>query len=221
MTKQFMPVEVFLNSMGTLILVRHGQSEYNAQGLWCGFTDSPLTEQGLAEAREAGEAIKDQKLDVVFISDLIRSKQTWEEMAKVLGSQLVPVVAPEIKERDYGELAGQNKWDLKEKYGLEQWMKWRRSWDEVVPGGESLKDVFARVIPYYQQTIEPLLKQGQTVLLSAHGNSLRALVKHLDNISDQDVEKLEIATGGILLYKIDEQGRVISKERRAAIENKA
>jgi 2,3-bisphosphoglycerate-dependent phosphoglycerate mutase len=216
-----MPVEVFLNSMGTLILVRHGQSEYNAQGLWCGFTDSPLTEQGLAEAREAGEAIKDQKLDVVFISDLIRSKQTWEEMAKVLGSQLVPVVAPEIKERDYGELAGQNKWDLKEKYGLEQWMKWRRSWDEVVPGGESLKDVFARVIPYYQQTIEPLLKQGQTVLLSAHGNSLRALVKHLDNISDQDVEKLEIATGGILLYKIDEQGRVISKERRAAIENKA
>jgi len=207
--------------MGTLILVRHGQSEYNAQGLWCGFTDSPLTEQGLAEAREAGEAIKDQKLDVVFISDLIRSKQTWEEMAKVLGSQLVPVVAPEIKERDYGELAGQNKWDLKEKYGLEQWMKWRRSWDEVVPGGESLKDVFARVIPYYQQTIEPLLKQGQTVLLSAHGNSLRALVKHLDNISDQDVEKLEIATGGILLYKIDEQGRVISKERRAAIENKA
>ncbi len=206
--------------MGKLILVRHGQSEYNARGLWCGFVDSPLTAVGLDEARAAGEAITDLKIDTVFVSDLTRSQQTWSEMAKVLGNDVQPIIAPEIKERDYGDLAGQNKWELKDKYGEEQWMKWRRSWDEVIPGGESLKDVYARVVPFYEQTVLPLLKRGQTVILSAHGNSLRALVKYLDCISDQDVEKLEIATGGILIYDVDSDGKVIGKETRAATENK-
>lgn len=208
--------------MGTLILVRHGQSTYNEQGLWAGFIDCPLTEQGLAEARAAGEAIKDQTIDTVFVSDLQRAQQTWGAIADVLQlSDLKPIVTPAIKERDYGDLAGQNKWDLKEKYGEEQWMKWRRSWADEVPGGETLKDVYNRVVPFYEDIVLPLLKEGQTVLLSAHGNSLRALVKYLENISDQDVEQLEIATGGIRLYQIDEAGQVVRRELRAATENKA
>lgn len=208
--------------MGTLILVRHGQSTYNEQGLWAGFIDCPLTEKGISEARAAGEAIKDQKIDTVFVSDLKRAQQTWGAIAEVLNlTALKPVVAPEIKERDYGDLAGQNKWELKEKYGEEQWMKWRRSWADEVPGGETLKDVYNRVVPFYEAKVLPLLKEGQTVLLSAHGNSLRALVKYLESISDKDVEQLEIATGGIRLYQVDGQGKITGRELRAATENKA
>lgn len=209
--------------MAKLILVRHGQSTYNEKGLWAGFIDCPLTDLGREEARAAGEALKDVHIDTVFVSDLLRAQQTWEEMAKVLGCKdIKPIIAPEIKERNYGDLAGKNKWEMKEQYGEEQWMKWRRGWNDDVPGGETLEDVYNRVVPYYQQTILPLLKEGKTVLLSAHGNSLRALVKYLDDISDEDIPKLEIATGGIYVYTISEaDGSIAGKEQRAAVENKA
>lgn len=208
--------------MGKLILIRHGQSTYNEQGLWAGFTDCPLTELGKEEARAAGEAIKDQQIDKVFVSDLVRAQQTWEEVAKVIQhAELEPIVSSELRERDYGELAGLNKWEVKEKYGEEQWLSWRRSWDDPVPGGETLKDVYNRVVPYYEKEILPALKRGETVLVSAHGNSLRALVKYLEKISDEEVANLEIATGGIILYTVDESGEIIDKELRAAIENKA
>ena len=201
--------------MSKLILVRHGQSEYNAKDLWTGWTDVPLTELGRKEAREAGEEIKDLKIDVVFVSDLIRSKQTWEEMAKVLDLEdLITTEAPEIKERSYGILAGLNKWEVKKKYGDEKWLKWRRAWDEPIPNGETLKDVYDRVVPYYEKTILPLLKEGKNVLLSDHGNSLRALVKYLDNIPNDEVYKLEIPTGTVYIYDIDSNGKIIKKEIR-------
>lgn len=201
--------------MSKLILVRHGQSEYNAKDLWTGWIDVPLTELGKIEAKKAGEEIKDLKIDVVFVSDLIRSKQTWEEMAKVLDLEdLVTIEAPEIKERSYGDLAGLNKWEVKKKYGNEQWLKWRRSWDEPIPNGETLKNVYDRVVPYYQKTILPLLKAGKNVLLSDHGNSLRALVKYLDNISNNEIYTLEIPTGTVYLYEIDSNGKIVSKEIR-------
>lgn len=198
--------------MSKLILVRHGQSEYNAKDLWTGWTDSPLTELGRIEAREAGKEIKDLKVDVVFVSDLIRSKQTWEEMAKVLNLEKLPTIeAPEIKERSYGDLVGLNKWEAKKKYGDEQWLKWRRGWDEPIPNGETLKDVYDRVVPFYEKTILPLLKSGKNVLLSGHGNSLRALVKYLDNIPNDEVYKLEIPTGTVYVYDIDSGGKIIKK----------
>jgi 2,3-bisphosphoglycerate-dependent phosphoglycerate mutase len=201
--------------MSKLILVRHGESEYNAKNLWTGWTDSPLTNRGRIEAREAGEEIKDLKVDIVFVSDLIRSKQTWEEMAKVLHLEKLPTIeAPEIKERSYGDLVGLNKWEAKNKYGNEQWLKWRRGWDEPIPNGETLKDVYNRVIPFYKKTILPLLESGKNILLSDHGNSLRALVKYLDNIPDDKIYKLEIPTGTVYVYDIGLNGEIISKEIR-------
>lgn len=201
--------------MSKLILVRHGQSEYNAKDLWAGWIDVPLTEFGRMEAREAGEEVKDLKIDVVFVSDLIRSKQTWEEMAKVLNLENLPTIeAPEIKERSYGDLAGLNKWEAKKKYGDKQWLKWRRGWDESIPNGETLKDVYDRVVPYYEKTILPLLKSGKNVLLSAHGNSLRALVKYLDNIPNDEIWKLEIPTGTVYVYDLDRDGKITNKEIR-------
>lgn len=208
--------------MAKLILVRHGQSTYNARGLWAGAIDCPLTELGRREAREAAEAIADIPIDAVFVSDLRRARQTWHEMAEVLDKdQLEPRVAGALRERDYGQLAGQNKWEAKERYGEAQWRRWRRGWNEDIPGGESLQDVYKRVVPYYRKSILPSLKKGRNVLISAHGNSLRALVKYLDHISDADIPNLEIATGGILLYDIDAAGRIRRRERRAATENRA
>ena len=201
--------------MSKLILVRHGESEYNAKGLWYGWTDIRLSEKGKLEAKEAGEEIKDLKIDIVFVSDLIRSKQTWDEMAKVLKLENLPtIISPEIKERNYGDLTGLNKWEVKEKYGEEQWLKWRRGWNEPIPNGETLKDVSSRTVPYYEKHVLPLLKSGKNVLLSAHGNSLRALVKYLDNISDDEVWKLEIPTGMVYIYDLDSQGKITKKEIR-------
>jgi 2,3-bisphosphoglycerate-dependent phosphoglycerate mutase len=199
-----------------LVLVRHGESEYNAKDLWCGWVDAPLTEKGRLEARRAGEEIKDIKIDVVFVSDLIRSKQTWEEMAKVLGLEsLETIQAPEIKERNYGVLTGLNKWEAKEKYGEEQWLKWRRGWDEPIQNGETLKDVYNRCVPYFQNKVLPLLESGKNVLLSDHGNSLRALVKYLDKIEDSEIYKLEIPTGTVYIYDFDSEGNILKKEIRA------
>ncbi len=201
--------------MSKLILVRHGQSEYNAKDLWTGWIDVPLTDLGRLEAKEAGEEIKDLKVDVVFVSDLIRSKQTWEEMAKVLGLENLPTIeAPEIKERSYGDLAGLNKWEAKNKYGEEQWVKWRRGWDEPIPNGETLKDVYNRAVPFYEKNIFPILKLGKNVLLSSHGNSLRALVKYFDNIPSEDIWKLEIPTGTVYVYDVNEDGKITGKEIR-------
>lgn len=202
---------------GTLILVRHGQSTYNARGIWAGFTDCELTELGRKEARQAARALKGIRPEIVFVTDLKRSVQTWDEMASVLKcSKITPIVAPQLKERDYGDLAGHSKWKLFARYGLRQWLRWRRSWDYPVPGGETLKDVYARAVPYFRRQILPLLEQGKTVLISAHGNSLRALVKYLDRISDKEISRLEIATGGIYLYTISDDGTIVREEHRAA-----
>jgi 2,3-bisphosphoglycerate-dependent phosphoglycerate mutase len=201
--------------MSKLILVRHGESEYNAKDLWTGWLDIPLSEKGKGEAQKAGENIKDIKIDSVFVSDLIRSKQTWQEIARVLGLEnLETIEAPEIKERDYGDFSGKNKLEIKKEYGDEQWHKWRRGWDEPIPNGETLKDVYNRVIPFYTTKIVPLLKQDKNVFLSAHGNSARALVKHLDNLSDKEIENLEIPTGTLYIYDIDNEGKIINKEIR-------
>lgn len=199
--------------MSKLILIRHGESEYNAQDIWCGWTDIPLSEKGREEAKEAGEKIKNIQIDEVFVSDLIRSKQTWEEIAKVLNLEnLKTIEAWEIKERNYGDLTGLNKYKVKEKYGDEQWLKWRRGWNESIKNGETLKDVYDRVVPFYEKNILSLLEQGKNVLVSAHGNSLRALVKYLDEIPDEKISFLEIPTGTVYFYDLDSKGKIIGKE---------
>jgi 2,3-bisphosphoglycerate-dependent phosphoglycerate mutase len=207
--------------MAYLVLVRHGQSEWNAQGLWTGWRDVPLSPEGIAEARRAGEMLRDIPLDIAYTSALTRAQQTLDEIKRVLGREDLPTVAdPALNERDYGDLTGKNKWKILEEYGEEQFLKWRRSWDYPVPGGETLKDVYARVVPYYQRAILPQLREGRNVLISAHGNSLRALVKYLENIPDAEIPKLEIGTGEVYIYHVDPEGRIVGKEIRAVNPNR-
>lgn len=198
--------------MAKLILIRHGRSKWNDLGQWTGWTDIELNEKGHEEAREAAEALRGMKIDKAYTSDLKRAQQTYEEIKSVLNLDIPLVINSAIKERNYGDLAGKNKWKVKEEYGEEQFMKWRRSWDYPIPNGESLKDVYARVVPYYESTIQPELKQGMNILIAAHGNSLRALVKYLEHISDEEIPKLEIGTGEVYVYDIDTEGKVTNKE---------
>lgn len=201
--------------MAYLVLVRHGESEWNAKGIWTGSTDIGLSKKGREEAKMAAESLRGISFQIAFTSVLKRAKETLEEMENVLGIRDLPMVEnAALNERDYGDYTGKNKWEVKKEVGEEAFLKIRRSWDYPIPNGESLKDVYARVVPYYQQQISPELKQGKNVLVSAHGNSLRALVKSLDNISDCDVVKLEIPTGQVLVYQVDQDGKITSKEIR-------
>jgi len=202
--------------MAYLVLVRHGESEWNAKGLWTGWTDIGLSDKGFEEARKAGELLKDIKFDLAYTSVLGRAKQTWEQMSKVLGqTDIVQIEDKALNERDYGEMTGKNKWEIKQQVGEEEFMRLRRSWDYPPPKGESLKMVYERVLPYYEKEILPNLKAGKNVIIAAHGNSLRALIKYLDNISDVDIPNLEMPTGGVYVYQIDNEGKITNKEIRS------
>lgn len=198
--------------MAILILIRHGQSEWNALGKWTGITDVSITEQGKAETRLTAELLRKYHINKAYTSSLRRTHQTLQEIQQVLGLDLDVVMSPALNERDYGDLTGQNKWEIKEKHGHDQWMSWRRSWDAPVPGGETLKDVYARVVPYYQQYIQKDLKTGLNVIVASHGNTLRALMKYLENIADKDIGELEIPLGGACVYQIDTAGNVTNSE---------
>ncbi len=208
--------------MAYLVLVRHGESEWNAKGIWTGWTDITLSEKGREEARTAGELLRDIHFDLAYTSALKRAQQTWEEVQKIIKQEtLTATVDKALNERDYGDLTGKNKWEAKEEMGEEKFMKIRRSWDFPPPNGESLEMVYERVIPYYEKTILPELKDGKNVIIAAHGNSLRALIKYLEDISDEEIPHLEMATGGIYVYKLDTEGKVTSKEIRGNAVNKA
>jgi len=198
--------------MAYLVLVRHGQSEWNALGLWTGQEDIPLTEQGKAEARKAAESLREITLNKAYTSSLTRAKQTLEEIKGALGNaDLETVHDAALDERHYGDYQAKNKWEIKEKIGDEAFTKLRRTWDHPVPNGETLKDVHARVLPYYETHILADLKAGKNVIVAAHGNSLRALMKHLDEVDDDKVHELEIGTGEVIIYEINEDGTVAGK----------
>ncbi|WP_173934508.1 2,3-bisphosphoglycerate-dependent phosphoglycerate mutase [Chelativorans sp. Marseille-P2723] len=200
---------------GTLILVRHGQSEWNLKNLFTGWRDVALSERGHEEAKAAGQRIKAKGLkpDVAFTSALKRAQMTNDHILDVLGLSSLEVIRDQaLNERDYGDLVGLNKDDARKKWGDEQVHIWRRSYDVPPPGGESLKDTGARVWPYYIRMILPRALRGQTVLVSAHGNSLRALVMVLDGLAGDEVAKLELATGVPLIYRLNADSTVASKE---------
>lgn len=199
--------------MANLILVRHGESEWNKKGLWTGLTDIGLSQKGFEESRAAAAKLGNAPLDIVFTSSLLRAKQTLTEIKSVLNlDHLETFENKALNERDYGIYTGKNKWEIQKKVGEEKFQKIRRGWDVPIPNGETLKDVYERAVPYYQTEILPKLRDGKNILVVAHGNSLRALVKYLENLSDTDVENLEIATGEIYIYSINEEGAVVSKE---------
>ncbi|MDO8570921.1 MAG: 2,3-bisphosphoglycerate-dependent phosphoglycerate mutase [Candidatus Daviesbacteria bacterium] len=199
--------------MSYLVLVRHGESTWNAVNAWTGLTDISLDEKGYQVAKQNGEILKNINFDISFTSSLRRAQQTLTEIKKTIIRGDLPVIEnPALNERDYGDLTGKNKQDVEKEYGEEQYQKWRRSWDCPVPNGETLKDVYERVVPYYEQNILPEIEKEKNVLVVAHGNSLRALVKFLENISDSEIPNLEIAVGEIYIYQMDKTGKIISKE---------
>lgn len=199
--------------MSYLVLVRHGESKWNAIGAWTGITDISLDEEGRKKARRDGEFLRGISFDIAFTSKLLRAKQSLDEIKKVLGLRnLETLEDAALNERDYGDLTGKNKLEVEKKYGEKQYLRWRRSWDYPVPNGETLKDVYQRVFPYYEKKILPELRKGKNVLVIAHGNSLRALVKYLENISEKEIPHLEIETGEIYTYQMDRNGKILSKQ---------
>ena len=202
-----------------LVLVRHGQSDWNLKNLFTGWRDIDLTEKGVAEAREAGRKLKAQgiKFDVAFTSVLKRAQRTLDLMLTELGQTTIPVFKdPALNERDYGDLVGLNKDDARKKWGEEQVHIWRRSYDVAPPGGESLKDTLARALPYYVTDILPRVLRGERVLVSAHGNSLRALVMVLDKHTPDSITKLNLDTGVPMIYRLNADSTVASKLDLAA-----
>lgn len=200
--------------MAYLVLVRHGQSEWNLLGQWTGITDVELTDEGRAEARRAGKMLEDITLHKAHTSKLKRAKETLDEITSHLVSELEQTEHEALNERDYGDLTGKNKWQVRDEHGEEKFMQWRRSWDYPVPGGETLKDVSDRVLPYYEEHILEDLKKGRNIIVAAHGNSLRALMKYLENIPDDKAHEVEIMTGEVLVYEISDDGTVVQKEVR-------
>jgi 2,3-bisphosphoglycerate-dependent phosphoglycerate mutase len=202
-----------------LVLVRHGQSDWNLKNLFTGWRDVDLTDKGVAEAREAGRKLKAQgiKFDVAFTSALKRAQRTLDLMLDELGQATIPVIKDQaLNERDYGDLVGLNKDDARKKWGEEQVHIWRRSYDIAPPGGESLRDTAARVLPYYVTEILPRVLRGERVLVAAHGNSLRALVMVLDKHTPETITKLNLDTGVPMIYRLNADSTVASKLDLAA-----
>ena len=197
-----------------LILVRHGQSEWNAKNLFTGWKDPGLTNQGVSEAKNAGKLILEQNIefDVMYTSMLSRAQKTGDIILKILNHKEIPIIKNEaLNERHYGSLAGLNKDDARRKWGDEQVHIWRRSFDIPPPDGESLKDTADRVLPYFETEIMPKVISGSSILIAAHGNSLRALIMKLDSISSEDIVELEIPTGAPIQYEFAPDGIVDKK----------
>ena len=202
-----------------LVLVRHGQSDWNLKNLFTGWRDVDLTDKGVSEAREAGRKLKAQgiKFDVAFTSALKRAQRTLDLMLTELGQTAIPVFKDQaLNERDYGDLVGLNKDDARKKWGEEQVHIWRRSYDIAPPGGESLRDTLARTLPYYVTEILPRVLRGERVLVAAHGNSLRALVMVLDKHTPETITKLNLDTGVPMIYRLNADLTVASKLDLAA-----
>jgi 2,3-bisphosphoglycerate-dependent phosphoglycerate mutase len=190
---------------GTLVLVRHGQSEWNLKNLFTGWKDPALTEKGIAEARAAGQRLKAKGLtfDICFTSALSRAQNTLKLILEEMGQTGLPETRDQaLNERDYGDLAGLNKDDARVKWGEEQVHIWRRSFDVPPPGGESLKDTLARSLPYYMRHIQPHVLEGKTVLVAAHGNSLRSLIMAIEGLTPEQILKRELDTGVPVVYRL-------------------
>lgn len=201
--------------MAILVLVRHGKSEWNELGLWTGWNDVELHEDGKLDAKKMARYLEDIEIHIAHTSKLKRAKDTALIILGALNKVEIPFHEHEaLNERHYGVHAGKNKWQVKEEIGEEEFNKIRRGWDHPVPEGETLKQVFERAVPYFKDSILPQLKAGKNILISAHGNSLRALTKHLQNLSDENVGNLEIGIGEVHIYKFDSKGKLLNHEIR-------
>ena len=199
--------------MATLVLVRHGESQWNLENRFTGWIDIPLTDKGREEAKRAGEKIKSIKFDKAYTSVLKRAVETLEIMLKVIKQEKLPIEKDQaLNERHYGDLQGLNKAETAQKYGDKQVHIWRRSYDIAPPNGESLKDTAARTLPYFEKKIVLDLKAGKNILVSAHGNSLRSIVMELDKLTKKQVLELNLGTGVPIIYEFDKDFKIRSKK---------
>lgn len=198
--------------MGKLVLVRHGQSQWNLENRFTGWVDVPITPLGEVEAHRAGAELKGIKFDVAFVSELQRASQTLKIILEEIGQTDLPVKTDKaLNERHYGDLQGLDKAETAKKYGDAQVHIWRRSFDIKPPNGESLKDTADRTLPYFSKFILPAATAGQNILISAHGNSLRAIIMHLEKLTPEQIMKVEIATCRPIYYDIGPKGEVLHK----------
>jgi D-lactate dehydrogenase len=201
--------------LGRLILIRHTQSEWNEKGVWTGTRDAKLTQKGFEDARLLGNIIRDINIDRAYVSMQIRTMETLSSLLGTIQQPTVPITQdPALNERDYGEYTGKNKHDMKELLGQEMFDKVRRGWNVPIPNGETLENVYNRITPYFKEVILPQLKNGENILIVSHGNALRALMKYIENISDEGIEGTEMMFGGAIVYSLTEDGHMKNKEIR-------
>lgn len=197
---------------GKLIIVRHTESVWNGAGRWTGLTDVHLDDTGVKDAIKLGEKLKDIKIDCAYVSMLDRTLETLEAIMVGARQPDIPYKkVAAINERDYGAYTGKNKWQVQKEVGAETFQQIRRGWDYPVRDGETLKDVYDRAVPWYIKVVVPKLRDGQNVLISAHGNSIRAMVKYIESLSDDQISKTEMIIGQILIYTVDKEGKESSK----------
>lgn len=194
--------------MAQLILIRHGMSEWNKLSLWTGKTDVGLHEEGEEQARAVAETLRGVVIDKVYVSGMKRAQETWEHIKKTLAIAPPVEVCEGLNERDYGIYTGKNKWQVKEEVGEEEFARLRRGWNHPIPEGETMKDVYERAVPCLTEKAMPELKAGKNVLVVAHGNSIRALMKYLEDIPDEQTAELSISVGEARCYEFDHEGKV-------------
>jgi len=198
---------------GLLILIRHAESEWNALGKWTGRTDVHITEKGKQDAYELGKALQSIELHHTYASEQIRTLETLVHILDSAQQKTTPISRyAALNERDYGDYTGLNKWEVLEQLGEDVFTKIRRSWDHPIPNGETLQMVHERAIPFYKEEILPKLQKGENVLVVSHGNTLRALIKYLEDISDEGIAEVEMSFGEILMYRVNELGKKHTKE---------
>lgn len=207
------------HTLGKLVITRHGESEWNLLGKWTGWTDVSITEKGAKDAEEIGKILTDFDFDELYTSVLKRTEETLQGIIRGLDrpemNNLPKTANAALNERDYGVYTGKDKWEVKEEVGEDEFTVIRRGWDNVIPEGENLKQVYDRVIPYFKTEILPKLQAGETILLVAHGNSIRALFKYLDDISDEDIADVEMKFGKVVIYGFEPGNDMpVSKEER-------
>jgi 2,3-bisphosphoglycerate-dependent phosphoglycerate mutase len=198
-----------------LIIARHHESEWNKLGKWTGLHDSHLTNYGFEKSNDMGLLVKEIKIDCAFASMEVRSIETLSCILNVCERYNVPTEhSAALDERDYGDYTGKNKWEMESLLGEEKFEKIRRSWDYPIPHGETLKMVYNRTVPFFLEKVLPRLLENKNVLVVAHGNSLRALVKYIENISNENIANVEVPFGALIIYNLDKDGHIIDKEVR-------
>jgi 2,3-bisphosphoglycerate-dependent phosphoglycerate mutase len=201
--------------MGKFIVVRHHESDWNHKGLWTGMRDRHLTDYGFKKSEEMGSLIKEIKIDHAFASMQVRSIETLSSMLEAMGQFHVPTEhSSALNERDYGDYTGKDKWEMEKVLGEDGWNAVRREWECPVPNGETLKMVYERTVPFFLNTILPHLRAGENVLMASHGNAIRAMMKYIENIKDEEVKNVEMLFGAVVVYDLDSDGHVVSKEVR-------